>query len=45
MISNVNNIAIESIWVLNLIGGPSKGRGSLPVNFSFLCQETTKSGP
>ena len=35
----------EDIWVSNLIGGLSKGRGSLHVKFSFLRHETTKLGP
>ena len=35
----------EGIWVSNLIGGLSKGRGSLLFNFRFLRHETTKLGP
>ena len=34
----------ECIWISNLIGGLSEGRGGLLVNFSFLCHETTKLG-
>ena len=34
----------ESIWVSNLIGNLSKGRGSLLVNFSFLRHATIKLG-
>ena len=36
---------VESIWVWNLIGGVSEGRGNLLVNFSFLRHNTTKLGP
>ena len=38
-------LLFESSWVSNLIGGLSKGRGSLLVNFSSLRQETTKLNP
>ena len=35
----------ERIWVSNLTGGLSEGKGSLLKNFSFIYHETTKSGP
>ena len=38
-------LLFESMWVSKLIGGLSKGRESLLMNFSFLRHETTKLGP
>ena len=34
----------ESIWISNLLGVLSKGKGSLLVNFGFLRHETIKLG-